>query len=94
MINLVFVDTASSGPTFKKPRYVRVNTLKISLSDAISFLMNEGWVQVDHAEYYDLGPNDFAVDNFVENLLVFAAGTELHNHSLYLDGSFILQDKV
>lgn len=78
----------------KKPRYVRVNSLKMTLSDAISYLLEEGWNQRECAESTELGQNDFSLDNFVEDLLIFPSGTEFHNHPLYLDGSFVLQDKV
>jgi len=41
-----------------------------------------------------LESNEFAVDINVPELLVFPTGTEFHEHSLYLSGAIILQDKV
>jgi len=38
--------------------------------------------------------NEFLCDIHVPELLVFAAGTNLHEHELYKSGSIILQDKV
>jgi len=78
----------------KKPRYVRVNVLKMDMDSAVSYLIEEGWTQKENINFMELTPNDFAVDNFVDNLLVFSHGTELYKHPLYLDGAFVLQDKV
>jgi len=41
-----------------------------------------------------LETNEFMCDIHIPELLVFAAGTNLHNHELYETGSIILQDKV
>ena len=38
--------------------------------------------------------NEFLCDIHIPELLVFAAGTDLHQHELYSSGSIILQDKV
>lgn len=78
----------------KKPRYVRVNTLKTDLSTTLGYLTEEGWIQQETEDYYNLTGDYFAVDNFVDNMLVFPSGTEFYKHPLYLDGSLILQDKV
>ncbi|CAL8094582.1 unnamed protein product [Orchesella dallaii] len=90
-------DDATGGledAVFRKPRYVRINTLKLAFEDAVSYLLDEGWNQVVDTNYCYLEPHDFAVDDFVDNLLVFAAGVELHDHPLYKNGSFVLQDKA
>lgn len=78
----------------KKPRYVRINTIKTDLTSAIDYLTEEGWIQQETEDYINLNGDYFAVDNFIDNMLVFPSGTELYNHPLYLDGSFVLQDKV
>ena len=41
-----------------------------------------------------LKPDEFVCDIHVPELLVFAAGTDLHEHELCTNGSIILQDKV
>ena len=76
----------------EKPRYVRVNTLKISLDEAVDYLVKEGWNEVSSVD--ELTSDDFCRDDTVENLLVFAPKQTFHKHPLYLDGSFVLQDKV
>lgn len=85
-------EEANSG--VKKPRYVRVNTLKMDLESALSYLNDEGWVKEETEDYLSLNDYSFAIDNFVDNLLVFPIGTELFKHPLYLNGTFVLQDKV
>ena len=42
----------------------------------------------------NLESDEFAVDINISELLVFPAGTEFHEHGLYLSGAIILQDKV
>jgi len=90
----MFTDVPETYSEVKKPRYVRVNTIKIDVPTVVDYLLEEGWIQQENISYNDLTVNDFVIDDFVESLLVFKHGTELHNHPLYLDGSFILQDKV
>ncbi|XP_071511463.1 28S rRNA (cytosine-C(5))-methyltransferase-like [Diadema antillarum] len=41
-----------------------------------------------------LGKYDFAADLHLDDVLVFAAGTDFHNHPLYLTGDIILMDKA
>jgi hypothetical protein len=65
------------------------------MDTVVKYLLEEGWIHQENVtNYMELTPNDFAVDDFVENLLVFSHGTELYKHPLYLDGTLILQDKV
>jgi len=87
--------STAEDKSIRKPRYVRVNTLKMSFSNAITYLEDEGWTKQEKIENYeDLTEYDYMLDDFVPNLLVFRHGTEFHKHPLYLDGTFILQDKV
>jgi putative methyltransferase len=71
------------------PRYVRINTLKWSIDDAITTFQMGGYV---------LGnPHDemqFARDTHVENLLSFPPLTQLTDTHEYSDGRLILQDKA
>jgi len=42
----------------------------------------------------NLQPKQFLRDCHLPELLVFARGTDLHEHKLYKSGAIILQDKV
>src|SRR5688572_19442029 len=42
----------------------------------------------------NLKEKEFAVDVDIPELLVFSPGTNFHEHSLYISGDIILQDKV
>jgi len=61
------------------PRYVRVNTLKVTAAEAVQTLQDGGY------EVY--------ADNLVPNLLVLPPKTDLHAHPFVTDGKLILQDK-
>ncbi|KAK9078482.1 hypothetical protein SSX86_002539 [Deinandra increscens subsp. villosa] len=63
----------------KKPRYVRVNTLKLDVESAMVELGKENVVQKD---------------DMLPDLLVLPPGTDLHNHPLVTDGSVFLQGKA
>ncbi|KAF8274757.1 S-adenosyl-L-methionine-dependent methyltransferase [Lactarius quietus] len=71
------------------PRYVRINSLKWSIDDAIKSFKEGG---------YSFGnPQDemkFARDAHVENLLLFPPLTQLTDTPEYSDGRLILQDKA
>ncbi|XP_024540195.1 probable 28S rRNA (cytosine-C(5))-methyltransferase [Selaginella moellendorffii] len=60
------------------PRYVRVNTLQITVDEALEKLE-------------ELGAK---VDELLPDLLVLPPGTDLHDHSLVLQGSIFLQSKA
>ncbi|KAJ7522083.1 hypothetical protein O6H91_19G082600 [Diphasiastrum complanatum] len=64
---------------YAAPRYVRVNTLKIGVNDAFEVLS-----QFTDVQY----------DDMIPYLLVLPAGTDLHDHSLVLQGSLFLQGKA
>ncbi|KAL8235180.1 hypothetical protein R6Q59_021280 [Mikania micrantha] len=63
----------------KKPRYVRVNTLKMDVETAMFELGKENVVQKD---------------DMIPDLLVLPPGTDLHNHPLVTDGSVFMQGKA
>ncbi|KAK8935256.1 hypothetical protein KSP39_PZI013581 [Platanthera zijinensis] len=62
-----------------KPRYVRVNTLKIGTEIAILELEKVAKVRKD---------------DVVPDMLILPGGTDLHKHRLVLDGSLFLQGKA
>lgn len=61
-----------------KPRYVRVNTLKLDVDSALQELGKENTVQKD---------------DMVPDLLVLPPGSDLHDHPLVVNGSAFLQGK-
>lgn len=66
-------------PDVKKPRYVRVNTLKLDVETAVSELGKQNTVQKD---------------DMIPDLLVLPPGTDLHNHPLVTDGKVFMQGKA
>ncbi|XP_078432148.1 S-adenosyl-L-methionine-dependent methyltransferases superfamily protein [Wolffia australiana] len=71
-------DLLQKNPGLTKPRYVRVNTLKLDVHTAIMELEKDFVVNKDE---------------IVPDLLVLPPGTDLHDHSLVKDGSVFLQGK-
>lgn len=63
----------------RKPRYVRVNTLKLDVESAL----------------HELGKNkEVTKDDMVRDLLVLPPGTDLHDHPLVMNGSVFMQGKA
>nr|XP_043625074.1 25S rRNA (cytosine-C(5))-methyltransferase NSUN5 isoform X2 [Erigeron canadensis] len=63
----------------RKPRYVRVNTLKLDVETAVFELAKEHVVQKD---------------DMIPDLLVLPRGTDLHKHPLVTNGSVFMQSKA
>ncbi|RLU24999.1 hypothetical protein DMN91_003091 [Ooceraea biroi] len=86
----------------QRPRYVRVNTLLLSVEDAISELQNEGWQLLSRSATYSsyllslsrLSEPYFIQDLHIPEVLVFPPSTSFHEHPGYLKGMLILQDKA
>ncbi|XP_063812215.1 28S rRNA (cytosine-C(5))-methyltransferase [Pseudophryne corroboree] len=83
------------------PRYVRVNTLKSSMADVLTYFKRKGYTYLGKArsiqELVDFGQKSgkrFLQDLHVPNLLVFPPNTDFHKDSLYTSGHLILQDKA
>ncbi|XP_074045543.1 28S rRNA (cytosine-C(5))-methyltransferase isoform X2 [Macrotis lagotis] len=80
------------------PRFVRVNTLRSRLEDAVDYLKREGYGYQGRAsgleELRALRGKRFCLDPLLPELLVFPPGTDLHQHPLHRAGHLILQDKV
>jgi len=73
----------------KIPRWVRVNTLRSSLSSVLATLTEYSPVK----SIAELSGKVYYKDPIVENLLAFPPATDFTAHSLYLSGALILQDR-
>lgn len=88
--------------TVRKPRYVRINTLLIPMSKAISNFIEEGWSILPKCSNYmehlttvkDLTKPKFIQDFHIPELLIFPPDTVFYDHPAYHNGEIILQDKV
>lgn len=79
------------------PRYVRVNTLKTSVDDAVDYLKRDGFTYLGQASSLGeltLQKKEFLRDLHLPELLVFSPKTDFHDHFLYKAGHVILQDKA
>ncbi|XP_045913587.1 probable 28S rRNA (cytosine-C(5))-methyltransferase [Micropterus dolomieu] len=79
------------------PRYVRVNTLKTTVEDAVDYLKRDGFSFLGQASGLDdltLKGRHFVRDMHLPELLVFSPKTDFHDHFLYKAGHIILQDKA
>ncbi|KAM9786183.1 28S rRNA (cytosine-C(5))-methyltransferase [Neosynchiropus ocellatus] len=79
------------------PRYVRVNTLKTTVEDAVDYLKRDGFSFMGQAcklEDLTLKNKSFVRDVHLPELLVFSPKTDFHDHFLYKAGHIILQDKA
>jgi len=78
------------------PRFVRVNTLKLSVKDAIRRFVALGFALNQEPQ----GPRaipaeeEFWQDKHLTELLLFAPNTDLHLNEMYLAGELVLQDKA
>lgn len=100
-------EESTDGFSMKKdvcriPRYARVNTLKITTDEAINQLCNNEWNYLEainssrskYIEFIEQMPQySFCKDLDLEDLLVFPAGTDLHQEQLVIDRCLVLQDK-
>nr|XP_050844507.1 28S rRNA (cytosine-C(5))-methyltransferase [Vespula vulgaris]XP_050844508.1 28S rRNA (cytosine-C(5))-methyltransferase [Vespula vulgaris] len=100
--NINASDIAIPQKTVSKPRYVRVNTLLLSVNEVVQNFEYEGWSLVleytDYSSYLKLISNlsepYFTKDYHIPELLVFPHGTSFFNHPSYKNGEVILQDKA
>ncbi|XP_072285111.1 28S rRNA (cytosine-C(5))-methyltransferase [Pyxicephalus adspersus] len=89
----------TGGPAL--PRYVRVNTLKTSVSEVITYFTRKGYTYLGKArsieeigEFAQKRGKRFLQDLHIPDLLVFPSDTDFHKDSLYTAGHLILQDKA
>ncbi|KAH0552412.1 hypothetical protein KQX54_009645 [Cotesia glomerata] len=86
----------------EKPRYVRVNTLIMSVEDAIQEFKNDGYILLPKSPNYksylksleSLDTFSFIQDYHVRELFAFKAGTAFYDHDGYHSGALVLQDKA
>ncbi|XP_077283877.1 uncharacterized protein LOC143909659 isoform X2 [Arctopsyche grandis] len=100
------ISLSARKPSVKKvtkPRYIRVNTLKLNTTDAIQNFRNEGWnfVRCTSGSYDDylrqlenLGEYDFITDYHVKVVFAFPSKTSFFNHEAYINSEIFLQDKA
>ncbi|KAK0076866.1 hypothetical protein PV325_004752 [Microctonus aethiopoides] len=85
-----------------KPRYVRINTLKITVDEAINNFYNEGYTLLPQSKNYkeflaklqELTEFTYIQDFHISELFAFAPGTQFHNYDGYISGAIVLQDKA
>ncbi|XP_057335369.1 28S rRNA (cytosine-C(5))-methyltransferase [Microplitis mediator] len=85
-----------------KPRYVRVNTLVMTVDDAIREFINDGFTLLPKSQNYQsyleslesLSGYSFIQDFHLRELFAFAAGTHFYDHDGYKSGAIVLQDKA
>lgn len=101
--NLNYIETLiSHKEKVQKPRYVRVNTLLLSVEEAISFFQKEGWQLLPRSTTYSsylqslsqLSEPYFIQDIHITEVLAFPSLTSFHEHAGYQNGELILQDKA
>jgi putative methyltransferase len=82
------------------PRYARVNTLKISVRDAVSKLEESGYKLSDYATVSTARSERrsessiFALDGTLDDVILFPYGTDLHMHPMVTSSELRLQDKA
>ncbi|CAE8622199.1 unnamed protein product [Polarella glacialis] len=83
-------DTAKFEQKIHLPRYIRVNTLRVSLEDAVCNLGESGWT-------LGTGPAPdkrcFVKDPVIANCIRFPPQSSFHGNAMVDNGSFILQDR-
>jgi putative methyltransferase len=75
-------------PVIQHPRFARVNTLKGNVQQVLAHLCSRS----SNSSSSSSGRfDDVKVDDLLPDLLVFPAGTDLHDHALVTEGVLILQ---
>ncbi|GAB1868778.1 Putative methyltransferase NSUN5 [Camponotus japonicus] len=101
--NLNYIETSISyKQKVRKPRYVRINTLLISVEKAISLFQKEGWKLLSKSTTYSsylrslsqLSEPYFIQDLHIPEVFAFPSSTYFHKHASYKNGEIILQDKA
>ncbi|XP_043799018.1 28S rRNA (cytosine-C(5))-methyltransferase-like isoform X2 [Apis laboriosa] len=102
-LNNIGVDAFPTSPeTVKNARYVRINTLLVTLKKGISYFQEEGWSLMPKCSNYiqhlnvvkNLKKPNFIQDFHISEILVFPPDTIFFDHPGYQNGEIILQDKA
>ncbi|KAK9907331.1 hypothetical protein WJX75_001613 [Coccomyxa subellipsoidea] len=84
-------ESAQSAAAQRRPRSARVNTLKMSVAEALSWLRTPKEKQP--AKLAQLG-KQVSADELLPDVLLFPAATDLHDHPLVKSSCLILQSKA
>ncbi|KAJ3275353.1 putative 28S rRNA (cytosine-C(5))-methyltransferase [Terramyces sp. JEL0728] len=78
------------------PRYVRVNTIKISVPEAIKHFEKKGFKMSDSSilDAETWPQNEMCKDKHLPELLILPPSADLHDDELLLNGKVVLQDKA
>ncbi|XP_012339483.2 probable 28S rRNA (cytosine-C(5))-methyltransferase [Apis florea] len=102
-LNNIGVDAfPTSSERVKNARYVRINTLLVTLKKGISYFQEEGWSLLPKCSNYiqhlnivkNLKKPNFIQDFHISEILVFPPDTIFYDHPGYQNGEIILQDKA
>jgi putative methyltransferase len=89
------VEAAARAP---KTRWMRINAIRWTAAEALQWLADAGWVQVDSLEDMTSGLESsgkrFCRDRHMDCLLAFPASLQLTGFAPYKDGRLIAQDKA
>ncbi|XP_059141751.1 28S rRNA (cytosine-C(5))-methyltransferase-like [Physella acuta] len=95
------VTAVAENKIIKIPCYMRVNIIKSTVEDAIHALKVDGWKYTGKISSYcyqksalSLGKDQFGLDPYLSDLLIFPVGTDLHNHRLTISGVLVQQDRA
>ncbi|CAI9730894.1 28S rRNA (cytosine-C(5))-methyltransferase-like [Octopus vulgaris] len=95
--------TCDNASVLTLPRYIRVNTLKVRTKAVCSIFKENGYKRIHrkgktYEEFLNaiefMNSGEFLRDLHIPTLLVFPAGSEFHEHPLFLSGKIVLQEKA
>ncbi|EIE18290.1 S-adenosyl-L-methionine-dependent methyltransferase [Coccomyxa subellipsoidea C-169] len=84
-------ESAQSAAAQRRPRSARVNTLKMSVAEALTWLRTPKGKQ--HLKLAELGAQ-VTQDELLPDVLLFPPATDLHDHPLVKNSCLILQSKA
>ena len=91
--NKVSKDEELSRSILEIPKYIRVNSLKTSSEVVYQHFLKKGFKFVQPQQVVTQ-KKCISKDNHLENLFLLHSSTDLHDDSMYKDGSILFQDKA